>query len=467
MSGDREDIIRSIEEALKFVDNSDLPPAPASIRPVIERAELVYNPLPEIVEEDIIAIPVTPNKKPKTRSYFSEMKLRRKMKKKSAQPSEDIENEEEFGSADFKMKFDFESEYRDVPNNRPLRQRRERRTGLVGGLMFMIFIICIAMIFASIAWLATVDILGFASVDELVHVTVPYEFDLDDIIDLLYEAGLIRYKALFRLYAEYSEAESKIAPGSYVLNRNFDYRALVQGMTARAGIRVEVSVTIPEGFTLSQIFRRLEDEGVCAAEDLWYTATHHNFNFYFLDESTLGDRLRLEGFLFPDTYNFFLDSTPTQVISRMLREFDRRFTEQYIERATHLGYTVREIVIIASMIEREAGNDEERSRIAAVIYNRLNSPNFPRLEIDATIHYAIADTGIPFSIALDSPFNTYIHDGLPPGPIANPGIASIRAALYPANTNEFFYALNRHGTHNFFTNFTDHNNFVNSPDYGG
>ncbi|MDR2590059.1 MAG: endolytic transglycosylase MltG [Oscillospiraceae bacterium] len=464
MSGDREDIINSIEEALKFVDDSDLPPAPASVRPLIERSGQVNSPVSQVVEENTL---ITPENKPKPNSIFSEMKQHRLKKKNTSFVIEDAENEEEYGSAGFKMKFDFESAYRDVPNNRPLRQRREKRTGLVGGLMFMVFILCIAVVFASIAWMATIDILGFASEDELVHVQVPNEFDLNDIIDLLYEANLIRYKALFRLYAEYSEAEAKISPGSYVLNRNYDYRALVQGMTARAGVRVEVSVTIPEGFTLSQIFRRLEDEGVCSAEDLWYTATHHDFNFYFLDNTTLGNRLRLEGFLFPDTYNFFLDSTPTQVISRMLREFDRRFTEQYIERATHLGYTVREIVIIASMIEREAGNDEERSRIAAVIYNRLNSPNFPRLEIDATIHYAIADTGIPFSISLDSPFNTYVHDGLPPGPIANPGIASIHAALYPDSTREFYYALNRNGTHNFFTNYTDHNNFVNSPEYGG
>jgi UPF0755 protein len=119
------------------------------------------------------------------------------------------------------------------------------------------------------------------------------------------------------------------------------------------------------------------------------------------------------------------------------------------------------------MIERETADDDERPRIAAVIYNRLNNPNFPLLQIDATIHYAIAGTGIPFSTTLDSEFNTYLHEGLPPGPIANPGMPSIRAALYPEETNEYFYALNREGTHNFFTNYNDHMNFVNSDQYGG
>jgi UPF0755 protein len=238
-------------------------------------------------------------------------------------------------------------------------------------------------------------------------------------------------------------------------------------MTPRAGVRVETTVTIPEGFTLAQIFELLEREEVAPAADLWEAATNHHFDFHFLDRSTLGDRLRLEGFLFPETYNFFKGSTPVQAISRMLREFNRRFSEEFVERAYDMGYTIHEIVTIASMIEREAGNDEERPRIAAVIYNRLYSPSFPFLQIDATIVYAIAGTGIPFSTRVDTPFNTYTHEGLPPGPIANPGLASIRAALFPASTNEFFYALNNYGTHNFFTNYNDHRNFVNSPAFGG
>jgi len=376
-------------------------------------------------------------------------------------------NELDIGSPDFKMKFDFESAYRDASEEKPIRIRRERRTGLVGGLLLAIFVICVSIVLASVAWMAAMDVLGFGAPDEAVDVTVPEDFDLETIADLLYESDLIGWRALFMLYAEYSNAIEKIVPGSYVLNRNFDYRALVQGMTPRAGVRVEVTVTIPEGFTMAQIFTLLDREGVANEEELWEAATNHNFDFHFLDEDTLGDRLRLEGFLFPDTYSFFLDSTPTQAILRLLREFDRRFTDTYIERAEYMGYTVHEIIIIASMIEREAGNDEERPRIAAVIYNRLNNPNFPTLDIDATINYAIAGTGIPFSTRLDHPFNSYMHPGLPPGAIASPGMASIRAALYPHSTNEYFYALNLYGTHNFFTNYPDHRAFVNSDQFGG
>ena len=375
--------------------------------------------------------------------------------------------EPDIGPEDFDIDFDFDGEYADVPEERPLNFRREKRTGIVGGILYSVVVICVSIVLASLLWMATVDVLGFASNDELVNVVVPPGFTMEGITDMLYDAGLIRYRFLFSLYAEFSNAEEKITEGTYMLNKNYDYRAIVQGMTARAGIRVETTVTIPEGLTMAQIFNLLEDYGVCPAGDLWEAATNHDFNFSFLDKATLGDRLRLEGFLFPDTYNFYLDSTPVQAILRMLREFSRRFPDDMAEHAAMMGYSVREIITLASMIEREAGDDEERPRIAAVIYNRLNSRDFPYLEIDATIFYAIARTNIPFSIELDHPYNTYMYEGLPPGPIASPGMASIRAALYPDSTNEYFYALNKHGTHNFFRTYAQHQAFVRSDEYGG
>ena len=379
----------------------------------------------------------------------------------------DSEPELDMGSDKFKVNFDFDEAYRDVPENRPLRLRRERRTGCIGGILYFAFVVCVSLVLASLMWMATVDVLGFGADDEAVNVTVREGFDIEDITDMLFEAGLIKYKFLFSMYADYSNAEEKISAGQYILNKSYDYRALVQGMTARAGVRVEKTVTIPEGLTLAQIFTLLEDHGICDAADLWDAATNHHFNFHFLDEETVGDRLRLEGFLFPETYNFYLESTPVQVLSRFLREFGRRFTEDYIERAEEMGFSIHDIINVAAMIEREAGSDQERPRIAAVIYNRLASRDFPLLQIDATIFYAIAGTGIPFSTGYDHPFNTYIYPDLPPGPIANPGMASIRAALYPDSTNEFFYALNRQGTHNFFRTRAQHEAFVRSAEYGG
>jgi len=460
------DRINSLEDALKAVDESGLTPPPIEERTISRR-----NKSRSVGTNSGSAARVAGAKKPKfTSGLFAKSKVRRDAPEDEPVDAPIRINDDEdldIGPTDFKLKFDFESAYRDVPENKPLRPRRERRTGLVGGLLLATFVICVSLILASVAWVFTMDVLGFGSVDEAVSVTIPADFSIENVAEILYEAGVIRHRNIFLLYAEFSDAKGKIVPGSFVLNRNFDYRAIVQGMTRRAGVRVETTVTIPEGFTLAQIFELLEREEVTPAADLWEAATNHDFDFHFLDRETLGDRHRLEGFLFPETYNFFKGSTPVQAISRMLREFNRRFPEEYVERAYELGFTIHEIITIAAMIEREAGDDAERPRIAAVIYNRLANPNFPFLQIDATIFYAIAGTGIPFSTRVDSPFNTYTHEGLPPGPIANPGLASIRAALFPASTNEYFYALNNYGTHNFFTNYNAHRNFVNSPEFGG
>jgi len=377
------------------------------------------------------------------------------------------ESKVDIGDENTKLKYDFEKNYKDIRESGPLRPRREKRTGIIGGILYAAFVLCVSLVLGSLIWMATADVLGFASADEQVNVTIQTGFAMDDIIDMIYDAQLIKYKSLFRIYAEYSKAEEKITAGSYVLNKNLDYRSIVYAMTARGGARREQTVPIPEGFSLADIFARLEEYEICTADELWEAAANHDFKYSFLDRSTLGQKNRLEGFLFPDTYNFYVDSSAESVITKLLNEFKNKFTETYLERADFLGYTISEITTIASMIEREAGNDDERPRIAAVIYNRLNSSDFPRLQIDATIRYAIAGTGIPFSTEFDSPYNTYMYDGLPPGPIANPGIASIRAALYPDSTNEYFYALSKTGTHEFFRTLREHEAFVASDEYDG
>ena len=463
------DKVKSIEDALKVVDESNLSPvsAPSTNLPIRTGTRVLDV---DYLADDELPIESDADKaRPKRTKKFGFLENilpdRTSSKKYDSVHGED--NDLDMGPDSFKVKFDFETAYRDVPDSKPLRFRREKRTGLVGGLLLATFVICVSLALASAAWIFTMDVLGFGSVDEVVNVTIPNDFSIESVAEILYEAGVIRHRAVFLMYAEFSEAEGRIVPGSFVLNRNFDYRAIVQGMGPRSGVRVETTVTIPEGLSLAQIFELLDRAEVTPATELWEAATYHDFDFHFLDSSTLGNKTRLEGFLFPETYNFFKNSSATSTIYRMHREFNRRFTEEYVARAYDMGYTVHEIITIASMIEREAGNDAERPRIAAVIFNRLYSPQFPFLQIDATIVYAIQGTAIPFSTRVDSPFNTYTHEGLPPGPIANPGIASIRAALFPASTNEFFYALNNYGTHNFFTNYTDHRNFVNSPDFGG
>ena len=229
-----------------------------------------------------------------------------------------------------------------------------------------------------------------------------------------------------------------------------------------------MDVAIPEGYTLIQIFDLLDEKGVCSKDDLWEAAANYDFEYDFLDRTTLGDKLRLEGYLFPDTYRFYLDDTPARVIEKFLSNFKNKFADEFAVRAEEMGYSTREILIIASLIEREAAYDAERDAIASVIHNRLESDDFPFINIDASIYYGMAlngDSRDAFSTEYDSPYNTYTHTGLPPGPICNPGLQSIRGALYPQETDYYYYALSVDGGHRFFTYYNSFLEFLNSDEY--
>ena len=372
---------------------------------------------------------------------------------------------------DFNVDFNFDDEY-ESPAERAARERavsprREKRTGCLGGILYFLFVICLAVAITAVGWIWAMDVLGLDGEHETVEITLPRDVTVDRAADILHANGLVKYKYLFKLYCKFSSASENIAGGTYQVNRDYDYRALVYGLTPSGSKKIEAEpITIPEGYSLRQIFELLEANEICFAEDLWDAAANYDFDYDFLDDSTLGDKNRLEGYLFPDTYNFYISDKPSRVINKFLSNFNKKLTDEYRLRAEELGLSIRDIVSIASMVEKEAANDDERDNIASVIYNRLNS-NVTNglLQIDATIFYAIAGTDKTFSTELDDPYNTYKYKGLPPGPIANPGIASIRAALYPQDTNYYYYALGTDGVHHFFKNYGSFTDFINSSAY--
>lgn len=407
-----------------------------------------------------------------------------------SQPTKPRPSQEELlGAKDFEVDFDFDGEYQDV-NEKVIKRGRSKRTGCLSGILYFVFIICISVVLACLGWMAAVDVLGLDAENSEVTITVPKELittetreetdddgntvtkdvsvaDIGGVADILYDQGLIRYKWIFKVFCKFSSADEKIKAGTYVLNMNYDYRALVYGMNPSSGKREEIDVTIPEGYNTYQIVSLLEDKGVCFAEDLWDAIENYDFDYDFIDPEKKGEKTRLEGYLFPDTYTFYISDTASRVINKLLSNFNKKWTDEYQEKADELGYTQYEILTIASMIEKEAGNDSERSTISSVIYNRLNNPDATNglLQIDATIYYAIADTGEEFSTSVDSPYNTYKYKGLTPGPIANPGKASIEAALNPDSTSYYYYALGTDGVHHFFKTLDEHTAFVNSDEY--
>ena len=375
---------------------------------------------------------------------------------------------------------------------RPVRMRRDGRLGLLGGVMYAVFIIAVSVIGACVAWMAASDVLALNKTEIEAEVYLPRDIfteeerettdddgnvtgtetvtvaDIDYVASQLKGAGLIEYKNLFKLYAKFSHADRKIAPGTYELSTRLDYHALVSNMRVGPSM-VETTLTFPEGYTMAQIFESLEENDVCSTEDLYEAAANYNYSFGFLEDVQTGEARRLEGYIFPNTYDFYEGEQASSVINKFLEALHYRITAEMIQRYQERGQTFREIVTIASMIEKEAANDDERKLIASVIYNRLKAEM--TLGIDATILYEFPDynggVNLPENIRThDSPYNTNLYTGLPPTPICNPGISSINAALWPDDTGYYYYALDTTtGTHQFFTNSHEFEAFVATQHY--
>ena len=353
------------------------------------------------------------------------------------------------------------------------KQRKKRKR--INPLLYILFVLVTSAILASVGWLLISDLCAFNK--DYVETTV--EVNADDnvrsVAEKLENAGLIEYKWFFRMFASVAKADEKIGMGTYTLNTEMDYRALIVGMRSSSGnMKAEtVRVTIPEGYTVEQTIKLLAKNNVCSEEDLLEAARTYNFKYDFINNET-EDLSRLEGCLFPDTYEFYVGAKASSALDKLISTFNSKLDEDLVAQAKERGYDLKKIIVIASLIEKETdGTDHDK--IASVIYNRLDGPGdkggtYGMLQIDAALLYALPghEGGITNEDkAVDSPYNLYKKAGLPPTAIANPGLNSIKAALQPAETDYYYYALGKDGQHRFFTNYNDHVNFINSGDYVG
>ena len=353
-------------------------------------------------------------------------------------------------------------------DRRSARPRRRSAGAAIGfAALYVVAVIGVSILLACVGWIAANDVLALNKAEKEVTVTIDKDDSFGDVAKLLKDEGLIEYKWLFSLFASVTGGKEKIYPGTYTLNTDMDYRALISGMSMSSATKAVVNITIPEGYTITQVFQLLEDKGVSTVEELTKVAAEHDYAFSFLQDIPLGDANRLEGFLYPDTYEFNTPHSALYAINKMLVNFDAKYTEEMRQQVADSGYTVREILTIASLIERET-DGEDRATSASVIYNRLNNPNAGTqgyLQIDATLAY-INGGNVPTEAdkQIDSPYNTYLYKGLPPAPIANPGLESIQAALEPEDTGYFYYALGDDNKHHFFKTYDELRNFTASQE---
>lgn len=390
---------------------------------------------------------------------------------------------------------------------RKVRPRRKKGYGLLGiphilaTAVWAAIILVIGVSLGRILWLCASDVLAFGREEEVVTITITDSeaTDMEALADKLHKAGLVRYPFMFKLYADIAVDEGDIEAGTYTLNTLFDYHALKNSLHSTGGSRQEVELMFYEGSTCADVFKKLETNGVCTAAELEEAATTCDFSdYWFLEGLTQDNKYCLEGFLFPDTYKFYTNDEPERVLRKFLNNFEnkypqedvrtlltelndrlaanwrnRGYSEEYI--AEHV-MTFYDVVIVASMVEKETATRLEGYTISSVIYNRLSRWEVPFLNIDATLIYALGgnidpETGEtkPLTYAdleMDHPYNTYKYIGLTPGPISNPGSGSMAAALKPDETNYFYYALDPDlGEHRFFRYEDDFYDFLDTVSY--
>ena len=373
-------------------------------------------------------------------------------------------------------KWDAEEVRRQASSSRRGTSRKRRKDKTTRTLIYLACVVLASCLLAGVGWLLVNDVCSLNKDPVEVKLVIEEGDTLSDVANKLKDAGLINYKGVFKLTSGFFKYKSYVEPGSYDLNSDMDYRALIRNMHDWEADSKEaqglVSVTIPEGYTVREIIELLAKSGVASVAELEDACANFEFADYdFLDDSQLGSIDRMEGFLFPTTYEFDKNKSAVYAVDTMLTMFKSQISQQMLADIEASPYTLREIITMASLIEKESiGDDTERKNISSVIHNRLENPSSEKggraLQLCSSINYIMKHDGVKtFDTKIDSPYNTYINPGLTPSPICNPGLSAIKAAIYPADTSYYFFALGTDGKSHFFTDYNEHLRFINSDEY--
>ena len=323
-------------------------------------------------------------------------------------------------------------------------------SNIVKVIAYVTFVLVISVLLSIFVIMAANDVYAFVKSDEEVEITIPEEATIEEVADLLGENRIIKYPGLFKLYAKIKKDPCDFRAGTYTVSASLGYKELLSSFKPKALSGVSW-VTIPEGYTTDEIIDLLVEKGIGERDRYVEVINEYDFDYWFVREipenwRETGRIYRLDGYLFPDSYEFYNASSEETVINRMLRRFSAIFTKDYRLGAEEIGMTVDQIITLASLIEKEAGTPADFSIVSSVFHNRMASPwDYPYLESDATIVYVIQhETGkrprlSSDDLKMDTPYNSYTHEGLPPGPIASPSNSAILAALNPADSGYYFF----------------------------
>lgn len=337
----------------------------------------------------------------------------------------------------------------------------------IGGNSFVAVFCLVVLVFtvalSGIAISCINDILAISRSEETVTINIPGDATTNEIIDILSDNGLVKQKTFCKIFYSAMDwfknlnKEKKPGPptylnGVYYVQKNLGLEGYLTEFKEIQKSADTVSLAFPEGWTIYQMFERLEKYGVCSKDKLIASLQGTTFDNDFVSDipDNMNRTFALEGYFYPETYEFYEGSDPNSVIRKFLNTSETKWTEEYEEQCKKLGYTRDEIIIIASIIQREAANKEQMGLISSVIHNRLrHSVSWPTLGCDSTANYITSYVARNVSeadaINYEQKYNTYYIQGLPPGPICNPGDDAINAALFPDDTDYYFFRHDKYG----------------------
>jgi len=342
-------------------------------------------------------------------------------------------------------------------------------SGIIKVLLYIIGVLLVSIIIAYNIVSIINDVFAFVKDEEIIEVTIPEGADIEKISEILYENDLIKYPKVFSYYMNYKQKDKvwEYEPGTYSVSSALNYDEFIYTFRKKAAARAIVRISIPEGFSIDQIIDEFVKNGIGSREGFVDVINNYDFSSYrfltplYETELSPDRRYKLEGYLFPDTYDFYTDEYEVNIITRFLNNFDSKFTEDCYNKCAILDktyyaktgrhFTIDDVIALASMVEREAKFLSDFPKISAVFHNRLlygASFNY-LLQSDATKLYDYEEHKSDLTgedLAVDSPYNTYTRGGLPPSAICNPGYEAITAALWPEeNSPNFFFVTDKEG----------------------
>lgn len=341
------------------------------------------------------------------------------------------------------------------------RSRRHKNSGCAGTMVYVIAVVGASLVISLAAIFTANDVFAFVKDNAMQQFYVSENTKLADLAKDLDKQGIINYGTVFKAYlAVKGNSADDVLAGEYQLNPSMDYGQIIDKLTNSSSSDT-LQITIPEGYSVAQVRQLLLDNHVCTADALDKVLNQYPFKHDFLQDEKPVEEGWLEGYLFPDTYEIYKgNGSVVDTVNKMLNNFASRYGSEITDGANELGRSMHDIVTVASLVEREAQRDDERARIAGVIYNRLNnSSEFPYLQVDASVLYGLGRTSGKLTdedLKSDSPYNLYTKEGLPPGPICNPGYASLYAASHPESHDYYYYVAMPDGSHLFASSYEEH-----------